>query len=67
MKRALWIIAILLGLGAICAVVCRKMCGECCCHESEEKDVEEKQPENEDSEEEQEGEGEGTQEEEKVN
>jgi len=33
MKRALWIIGILLGLGAIAAIVCKKMCGECHCHE----------------------------------
>ena len=32
MKRALWIIAILLGLGVIAAILCKKMCGECHCH-----------------------------------
>jgi hypothetical protein len=32
MKRTLWIIGILLGLGAIAAIVCKKMCGECHCH-----------------------------------
>lgn len=63
MKRTLWIIGILLGLGAIAAIVCRKMCGECRCHESEE----EKEPNNGDPEEEQKGEGEDIQEEEEAN
>jgi len=31
MKRILWIIGILLGLGAIAAIACKKMCGECRC------------------------------------
>ena len=41
MKRTLWIIAILLGLGAIAAIVCKKMCGECHClaDDGEEKGV----------------------------
>lgn len=32
MKRTLWIIGVLLGLGAIAAIVCKKMCGEYHCH-----------------------------------
>jgi len=38
MKRALWIIGILLGLGAIAAIVCKKMCGECHYHADDEEE-----------------------------
>ena len=39
MKRILLIIAILLGLGAIAAIMCKKMCGEFCCHAEDGKEA----------------------------
>ena len=38
MRRALWTISILLGIGLIAAVVCRRMCT--CCEPEEEGEVE---------------------------
>ena len=36
MRRALWTISILLGIGLIAAVVCRRMCARCEPEEEEE-------------------------------
>jgi len=38
MKRTLWILGILLGLGVVAAIVCWKVCGECCCQERDGKE-----------------------------
>ena len=66
MKRTLWIIAILLGLGAIAAIVCKKMCGECHCHAGDGEEEGEGNGETQQIEEEQEDVMEETQEEKEV-